>query len=53
MTDPIHAKKDAVRTPYSPPQIAEYGSLKDVTLTVGRTGARDGGGAKSANKTRL
>lgn len=39
------------RLPYTPPTLKTFGSLAQVTRTVGPRGLRDGG-SKSAQKTR-
>lgn len=40
------------RKAYASPEVIEYGTLRDVTLTVGRNGASDGpAGRGNNNKT--
>lgn len=47
-----HVNHRALRV-YKAPQVAEYGSLREVTLAVGKNGSVDGapGGAGASNKT--
>ena len=40
------------RPKYSSPKLVEYGALREITLSVGKTGITDGGGTGSSNKTR-
>lgn len=40
------------RKPYAAPDVVEYGSLSDITLSLGSTGKNDGG-QNPPNKTSL
>ena len=44
--DPKQSKKT-----YQQPQLQVYGSLKDITESVGATGVSDGGGIPNFNRT--
>lgn len=46
------ASASSARKPYVAPEVVEYGSLADITLTVGSNGKVDGG-ASPPNKTRV
>ena len=39
------------KKPYQQPQLQVYGSLKDITESVGATGVSDGGGIPNFNRT--
>lgn len=41
------------RKPYLRPQLVRLGSLADVTRTVGRSGAADGGNARPRSRTAM
>jgi hypothetical protein len=43
---------DKVRKPYSPPMLQKWGTLKDVTLSNGHHGNKDGGKGKQLRRTR-
>ena len=40
------------KTPYAPPVLIEWSTLRDITRTVGKTGASDSGGNPQGRKTR-
>jgi hypothetical protein len=41
------------RRPYEKPRLKRYGALAEITRARGRTGKKDGGKGKTANKTGL
>ena len=47
-------KRESAARTYTRPELVEYGTLRDVTLTVGSTpqATADGGGLQNNNKTR-
>jgi hypothetical protein len=44
---PSRAKK-----PYTAPVLLRWGTMRDITLSAGNTGASDGGKSKFSNRTR-
>jgi len=47
------ASKPAVKKNYMPPTLKDWGTLKDVTLSIGLTGSSDGGKLPLLSRTRL
>lgn len=45
------AMRQGKQAKYSSPSLVEYGALREITLSVGKTGSTDGGGVTSSNKT--
>ena len=41
----------STKKPYSKPDFRSYGTLENLTQTVGKSGGTDGGGIASNNKT--
>lgn len=57
MDDSAPQHENATRTgqkkPYEAPRLHVYGDISTLTRKVGQTGVSDGGGGKTAIKTRL
>jgi len=41
------------KKPYSKPSLTVYGTVRELTQSVGRTGRRDGGRGARANRTHV
>jgi hypothetical protein len=56
-TEPNDAKVSEVtkfpKKKYSPPKLTEYGTVREITNTQGRTNADDGGSIVNMTKTNL
>lgn len=49
---PEQKAQTAVRKTYKAPELLKWGTIADMTLTVGSSGQPDGGKGKTASKTR-
>jgi hypothetical protein len=56
-TEPSDAKVSEVtkfpKKKYSPPKLTEYGTVREITNTLGLTNALDGGSGSAMNMTNL
>jgi len=46
-------EKPSPKKPYEPPEFKVYGTVRDLTKTVGHSGGQDGGNFDPGNRTGL
>ena len=50
--DDSSVDETVLKKPYAPPVLVEWGTLRDITQSVGWSGRSDGGKGKQARRTR-
>lgn len=50
--DASSADETVLKKPYAPPVLLEWGTLRDITQSVGSSGRSDGGKGKQPRRTR-